>query len=222
VSSEISSDYLNSKLQAVSQDPNINAPSSTEPTGIDYFGGDFDSENLQEDAAPATMERLSKLAQKARDLEAKILKDAVALEELKGEHDKITKRFIPGIMEELGMAKFTLTDGAEVKIKESVNASISAENKPEAFAWLTKNDFDGIIKTKVQAEFGRGEIESARKALAAIQSAGFDAAIDQSVHPMTLKSFVKERLEAGDSIPIDVFGIFESKEAKITLPKSRK
>jgi hypothetical protein len=33
---------------------------------------------------------------------------------------------------------------------------------------------------------------------------------------------VKERLEHGDNIPIDVFGIFEFKLAKIKLPKPKK
>jgi len=208
VSNEVSVDELNSM---------INAPSSSEPPGIDYFDCPED-----EDAPTATLERLSALAQKARDLEHEINEDTVTLEEKKGQLDKIIKRFIPDIMQELGMSEFKLTDGAQVKIKESIAASISAENKPAAFAWLAEHNYDGIIKTKVISEFGKGEIENANKALAAIQLAGFDASLDQSIHPMTLKAFVKERLEAGESIPVDTFSIFELKEAKITLPKKKK
>jgi hypothetical protein len=188
------------------------------PEGVDYF----DEPNGQDEAPPATLERLTALAAEARDLEDQINADTVALEELKGKHDKITKRFIPTIMEELALEKFTMSDGAEISIKESIAASISAENKPAAFAWLAERNFDGIIKTKVQSEFGKGEIEKARELVARINEAGFDASLDQNVHPMTLKSFVKERLEAGDSIPLDVFGVFESKEAKIKLPKRKK
>jgi hypothetical protein len=198
-------------------DQNINAPSSTEPVGIDYFE---DADTAE--APPATLERLSDLAKQARELEHQINEEVVALEEKKGQLDKILKRFIPGIMEELGMAEFKLTDGASIKIKESIAASISAENKPAAFAWLADHDYDGIIKTKVLSEFGRGDIERAKALMKIIDGNGFESTLDQSVHPMTLKSFVKERLEAGESIPVDLFGVFEIKEAKITLPKKRK
>jgi hypothetical protein len=216
MSKTVDVDALNAKLRNL---PEHGAAGPDEmPPGLDYFEG----ENTQEDAPPATLERLTSLAAEARALEDQIRADTVALEELQAKHDKITKRFIPTIMEELALEKFTMSDGAEISIKESIAASISAENKPAAFAWLESNKFDGIIKTKVQSEFGKGEIDKAKELVEKIHEAGFDATLDQSVHPMTLKSFVKERLVAGDSIPLDVFGVFESKEAKIKLPKKRK
>jgi hypothetical protein len=221
---EVSVDELNARLSQNLNlsDPNVNAPSSTEPFGgaqiIDYWA----EETTQEDTPPATLERLSKLAQEARELETQILHDTSILEEKNGKLDKILRKLIPGIMEELGLAEFKLTDGASIKIKESINASISAENKPAAYAWLTEHKYDGIIKTKVVSEFGRGDLEHAKEALALLQEQGYSANMDQSIHAMTLKAFVKERLEAGDSIPLDTFGVFEFKEAKITLPKKRK
>jgi hypothetical protein len=122
-------------------------------------------------------------------------------------------------MEELGMEEFKLKDGSNISVKNVVMASISEDNKPDAFKWLEDNDFDGIIKTKVLSSFGKGEMEDAKEALDTLQKAGFEATMDRSVHAQTLKAFVRERLEVGDNIPIQTFGVFEYKLAKIVLPK---
>jgi hypothetical protein len=173
-------------------------------------------------AEPVTLERLTKLAEEARQLEKDIDAASVDLAEKQDKLTNILRNIIPSAMEELGMKNFTLADESKVEIKDHINASITEQNKPRAFAWLTEHGFDGIIKTKVASEFGKGEIDDARKALSALQEAGFTGTLDQNVHPMTLKSFVKEQLEEGNSIPLDVFGVFEFKEAKITRPREKR
>lgn len=173
-------------------------------------------------AEPVTLARISKLAEEARDLEQEMERIGIELAEMQDKHNSIMRNILPDMMLELGMKDFTLTDGAKVAIKESINASITEANKPAAFAWLEEHNFDGIIKTKVMTDFGKGEIDSARKALETLEQAGFSAAMDRSVHAMTLKSFVKEQLEEGNAIPLDLFGVFEFKEAKITRPRARR
>lgn len=173
-------------------------------------------------AEPATLERISQLAETARRLEQEMERLTIELAEKQDRHSNIMRNIMPDMMLELGMKDFTLTDGSKVAIKESINASISEANKPAAFAWLEEHSFDGIIKTKVSADFGKGEIDGARKAVEALEQAGFSAAMDRSVHAMTLKSFVKEQLEEGNAIPLDLFGVFEFKEAKITRPRARR
>ncbi|QJB22102.1 hypothetical protein XccvBFoX7_gp44c [Xanthomonas phage FoX7] len=186
---------------------------------IDYFS-DAPSE---EEAPPATLERLTALAVEAKELEEDISQKLVALEELGSKLTKIKRDLIPSVMEELAMQSFILADGSKIEIKNVINASISEVNKAPAYNWLEENDFDGIIKTKVSAEFGRGEMVNAKAALAAMEAAGFGGSLDRSVHNATLKAFVKEQLEKGEvSIPLDLFGVFEFKEAKITLPKKPK
>jgi hypothetical protein len=184
---------------------------------IDYF----DDVGMGEDGAvqPATLERLTALATEAKRLEVEIIEESEELGKKQGKLDAILKNFIPSIMEELGMEEYKLSDGSSVSIKKVIHASISDENKPDAFKWLEDHDFDGIIKTKVLSSFGKGEIEDAKEALETLQEAGFEATMDRSVHAQTLKAFVKERLEAGDSIPIATFGVFEYKLAKIVLPR---
>lgn len=204
-------------------DPYDGAPSSSEPPPLDYFD-DLGDAAVQ--AEPATLERLTILAQNSRDLEREIGDRTVELAELQAKYDKIMRDQIPTIMEELGMAEFKLTDGSVVSWKEDFRCGLTDERKPVAFAWLEEKGFDGIIKTKVLSEFGKGEMERAKEAQAALEKAGFGASLDRSVHPMTLKSFVKEQLEEGNSaLPMETFGVFPFKQAKIKLPavkKSRK
>lgn len=186
---------------------------------IDYF------EDAQAPVAdePATLERLSSLAVEAKALETSIAEMTVALAEEQAKLDKILKGHIPSIMEQLGLEEFKLKDGSKVTVKQDIKCGITEERKPAAFAWLAANDYDGIIKTGIALAFGKGEIADAERAIEVLHEAGFDsAALDKSVHPSTLKSFVKERLEAGDNIPLETFGVFDFKVAKIALPRTRK
>lgn len=168
-----------------------------------------------------TIERLTGLANAAQSLQELIDKLVIELAEEQEKLISIVRVQMPNIMEELGMSEFKMTDGRVISIDPKINASIKEQDRPDAFRWMEEKGYDGIIKTKVGAEFGKGEIEDARKALDALQKAGYLASIDRSVHPATLKSFVKERLEAGEVLPPSI-GVFEFKEAKIKSPKKKK
>lgn len=186
---------------------------------IDYF----DDEEIV--AAPATIERLSKLAVDAVALQKEVDEESVALEDKKAKLDKILSRQIPDIMLELSMQQFKMIDGTVIDAKADIRASITVENRLAAWEWLEKNQFDGIIKTKVVSEFGRGELDEAQKAMEELVKLGFEAALDRNVHPATLKSFVKERLAEADSehpFPRDIFSVYEFTTAKIKLPKVKK
>lgn len=179
---------------------------------IDYFA---DLPPMEE-SDPITLERLTMLAADARELTSEIDKDTIALEEKKGRLTRILTERIPNIMDSLGMELFRLQDGAEISVKDDVKCSLSEDRKPAAFTWLEENDYDGIIKTTVTAAFNKGEIEQAKKALEILSASGFLAELDRTIHPQTLKAFVKERLEIADSgFPVETFGVFEYRIAKI-------
>lgn len=195
---------------------------TTDAAPIDYFD-DLEGSGFERvDAEPATLERLTTLAARAKELEAEIATDTTALAEKQAALEKITRAQIPTIMEELGMEEFKLADGSSVSVKNDVKCGITEENKPVAFEWLRKHGFDGIIKTKLTSEFGKGEDARAKAARDTLVKAGFDASVSESVHAMTLKSFVKEQLELGTSIPMKEFGVYEFKEAKIKAPAKKK
>ena len=180
--------------------------------------------DAMEDGAPVekpTLERLTILVKQMRDLSDEIAAAELALSELQRKHAKLEGETIPGIMAELDIAEMKMADGSSLTIKEDFRCSLSEDRKPAAWAWLEDKHYDGIIKTKVVSEFGRGEMEDAKKAIAALEEQGFGAVLDRAVHPMTLKAFVKERLQAGEAIPMDVFGVFPVTKAVVKLPKRR-
>lgn len=186
---------------------------------IDYFEGN--NKEVAE-AEPMTLKRFMSLAEKARVLEQEIIDAGDLLSDKQDNLNKILRDLIPSAMKELGLQEFTLTDGSKIKVEEILHASLSEERKPIAFAWLEERNFDGIIKTNVNSSFGKGETEKAKEALKALTEAGFKASLERSIHAATLKSFVKERIEAGESIPFDVFGVHTFDQAKITRPKQRR
>lgn len=193
---------------------------------IDYF-----DDVEPEQAAPATLERLTQMARQATELEKVIAADDVQLQEKRAELDKILGRLIPSIMEELGMMEFKLADGSLVSIKEDIRTSIKVDDRPAAYRWLETLGFDGIIKMKVQTDLKKGDQEIAGQIVKAIAALGREASVDRSIHPATLKSFVKERMAADsesadvpddERLPLGLFGVFQFKEAKIKLPKAKK
>ncbi|UZS00351.1 hypothetical protein [Serratia phage SMP] len=183
---------------------------------IDFFGA-------LADQAPAedNLIRLSKLVQKAADLKDDFDYHAEKSAEAEEAMKKVLREEIPELMAEIGMSEVRTEEGMLVSVEGKINCAIKAVNKPEAFAWLREHDYDGLIKSKLSVEFGKGEDESAAAAIKALDGVGIVAGVEDNIHPATLKSWAKERVEAGDTLP-ECFSIHEFKEAKITVPKAKK
>jgi hypothetical protein len=168
------------------------------------------------------LEKLIELANELQEKDTDNEKLAFELEEKKAAADKLRRQTIPDLMSRLGIKDFTLTNGSKVDIDHKVRASVSEENRTAAHKWVKDRGDGGIIKTEVSCSFGAGEEEKAKAAAKALREAGFIPSEGERIHPSTLASYVKERLENGDDIPKKTFGVFEYDEAKIKLPKPKK
>lgn len=146
-----------------------------------------------------------------------------ALRVLKEEYRRIEQESLPDLMNELGISEIKLTDGTSVAVEEAVTAQISEDRRPAAHAWLKANGFGGLIKSVVSVAFERGEEEVAQRAAQLLaDETGHTASMEERVHPATLRSFVKEQMEAGKPPPFDVFGINAFNKAKIKAPRAKK
>lgn len=114
---------------------------------------------------------------------------------------------LPDLLREIGLNSFTLEDGTVISIKEEVSAAITEKTKGAALSWLIEHGFGGLIKTEVLARFGRGDHETAMAFAQRISQDHQDVELKEVVHPGTLKSFVKEQMEKGEAIPMDLFNI---------------
>lgn len=175
-----------------------------------------DAENVQSsDEAKASVARLA-------EAQLSLLNEVDNLERLlkekKKELQRVEEHDLPEAMDAIGMAEFKLVDGTKISVNTFYNASIPAERKGEAFGWLDEHGHGSLIKTSVKAEFGRGELEAAKAFLE--YARGFnllseEPTLDQSVHWQTLRAFVKEQVEEGAGLPLDLFGVFIGRKAKI-------
>lgn len=162
------------------------------------------------------LQSLGQLAAAARDLsnQAELLE-----EQLKATNERlriITEKEMPDIMMELGMEQIKLTTGEKLTMSKFYNASIKPEFQDAAFKWLRENGHDAIIKNKVEGSFGKGEDEKFQETMKLLEHTipGVFSA-KTSVHAMTLKSFVKEQIEAGREVPAEPFGIFIGNKVKV-------
>jgi hypothetical protein len=165
------------------------------------------------------LDGVSRLASEAANLEREISDAEQLLKDKKQALHKITDEQLPEALEEMGLQKFTLTDGAEISVKPIYAASIPRDRKDEAFQWLRDHEFGDLVKNNVTVTFGRGEDDIAKEFVGLCGSQGFTPSQLEKVEPMTLKAWLRERVEAGDPIPLDLFGAFISQRATIKRSK---
>ena len=80
---------------------------------------------------------------------------------------------------------------------------------------MREKGYDDIIKNTVGVEFGRGEDDKASAFRAFCETEGYVPDQKTGIHPQTLRAFVRERVENGDSFPMDMFGAWVGQRATI-------
>jgi len=180
-----------------------------------------------EEASATAVEKVSQqglgsvaeIARAIRAAEDRIANVEEQLKEYKKELLKLTDEDLPAMLQELGLSSFSLDDGSTVEVKPTYGASIKVDNRPAAFEWLREHGYDDIIKNTVACSFGRGEDDRASAFAAFAEREGYFAEQKTEVHPQTLRAFVKERVEAGDEFPMELFGAYVGQRAVIKRSK---
>jgi hypothetical protein len=89
-------------------------------------------------------------------------------------------------------------------------------NRDAAYGWLRSNGLGDIIKNDITVSFGRDEDNKAAQYANLAKGQGFQPTQKLKVEPMTLKALVRERIEAGKTMPMDIFNVFVGNRTKIT------
>jgi len=166
------------------------------------------------------LKSIAEIARAARNQEEVVNKLEDQLKAAKRELLKLTDEDLPAMLQELGLSSFELDDGSKVTVRPTYGAHIKAENRETAFDWLRQNGFDDIIKNTVSCNFGRGEDREASEFIDYAQGLGYAAEQKTEVHPSTLKAWVKERVETGETFPMELFGDYVGQRANIVRKKS--
>jgi len=165
------------------------------------------------------LKEISLLAIQQLHLERDIANLELQLEEAKNRLNNISQSRIPEAMMAVGMESFKLADGTMVKVEKFYSGKIPDDKQSEAFAWLRSTKNDSLIKREVKCNFGKGEDRAAAELMELLESRGYSATDKQSVHPMTLKSFIREQFESGSEFPAELFGAYVGNKTKIAPAK---
>tara|TARA_R100000700_G_scaffold40642_1_gene57018 strand:+ start:388 stop:939 length:552 start_codon:yes stop_codon:yes gene_type:complete len=178
----------------------------------------IDFEKDQEEVLTRTkdIKSLSDQVLKLRDLEAEVKSDEERIKTKQKEIARISEDVIPTMLSEMGLSQLKLADGSSVDVKPFYNASISVANREKAYKWLRDNGLGDIIKNDVTVSFGRNEDNKAVDYANLAKSQGFEPTQKLKVEPMTLKALVRERIEAGKQMPMDIFNVYVGNRTKLT------
>ena len=177
----------------------------------------IDFETDQQDVIQKTdnIKTLADQVEKLNSLQQRIELQEDNLKNTKKEFDHLSGEVIPTMMAEMGLSHLKLIDGSSVDVKPNYSASISIANREKAFTWLRDNGLGDIIKNEILVSFGRNEDNKAADYAALAEERGFQPTQKLKVEPMTLKALVRERLEAGKSMPTEIFNVFVGNKTTI-------
>jgi hypothetical protein len=163
--------------------------------------------------------KLSAQVVKLTNLEDELADKETELKELKRKVELVSGEVIPTLMQEMNISTLKLADGTSVEVKPIYGASILVAKREEAFKWLRDNGLGDLIKNEVTVAFGRDEDNKASNYANLAKGQGYEPVQKLKVEPMTLKALVRERLEAGQEMPSDLFNLFTGNRTKITRNK---
>ena len=159
---------------------------------------------------------LANQVKKLRDLEDQVKTEEQALKDKEKEIERISGEVIPTLLSEMGLSSLKLADGSAVDVKPYYAANISVKNREAAYNWLRENGLGDIIKNDITVSFGRGEDNKAAEYANLAKGQGFQPTQKLKVEPMTLKALVRERIEKGVEMPMDIFNVFVGNRTKLT------
>lgn len=134
-----------------------------------------------------------------------------------------TTDIIPTYLQSLGLQEVVLDTGLKVSIATKYFGNISEERAEQAHKWLEDHEFGSLIKTEYNMKFGKGELEQVEKLMVEnfIKENDISHVEKKSVHPATLKAFIKSELEEGHPIPLGLFGVHIVKEIQVGTKQTK-
>lgn len=159
---------------------------------------------------------LSKLCRRQAEYENEVQIAEERLKEYKQRLRNISELEIPEKMMALGVSQLRLADGTVISIDTFYSASITEAHRTEALSWLEDNGYSALIKSEIKVATKKGERDIAERTLELLRQANIPYTNKDSVHPQTLKAFVREQIESGQTIPMDLLSVHIGNRAKIT------
>lgn len=167
------------------------------------------------------IKQLGQLAAQQGLLELQIEDLEAQLKQLKKEHAQYAEKLVPDLLAQIGLKSVTTRGGLTVELKEDIRASIPQDpaKRDVAFGYLHDTGNDGIIKREITIRYGRDEGQFADDLLSKLEELNIKehATIEHewNIHNSTLVAFLKGELKEGKNVPMEAFGAFIQKHAKL-------
>ena len=176
---------------------------------------DFESDQTKLLDKTENIRSLADQVEKLNELQKRIELQEDNLKNSKKQFDYLSAEVIPTMMAEMGLSHLKLMDGSSVDVKPNYSANITIANKDAAFQWLRDNNLGDIIKNEISVSFGRNEDNKAADYASLASERGYQPTQKLKVEPMTLKALVRERIENGKEMPVELFNIFVGNKTTI-------
>lgn len=170
----------------------------------------YDYSEFAEDAATNqddVLGKISKLADNMHALDKEIAEKNLELKKTIDARRQIAEEQLPELFAEVGISEIKTKSGLPLKLTNKVHTNIAKDRKPKAIAWLDENGQGGMVKRKVVIDFDKTQEKKVKALLRLIGKGWPNHRTELDVHSSTVKAFVKKRLESGENIPKDIFGI---------------
>ena len=176
---------------------------------------DFENDQTKMLDKTENIQSLADQVDKLNELQKKIELQEDNLKNSKKQFEYLSAEVIPTMMAEMGLSHLKLMDGSSVDVKPNYSASITIANKDAAFQWLRDNGLGDIIKNEISVSFGRNEDNKAADYAVLAAERGYQPTQKLKVEPMTLKALVRERIENGKDMPVELFNVFVGNKTTI-------
>lgn len=165
-------------------------------------------------------------------LAEKAIKRAEAALDAAKEHKRQLEQIeLPRLFDEAEAGEFETPDGIKGKRtliatgslpkidpKADLETRLAQKSaRDAAVKWLDQNGYGPLIKCTVEAEYDKGDAEKAREVYNRLR--GDNSAVvslTEDIHPMTLQSQMRKRIEEGKDVPMELLGISVVSGVKLT------
>lgn len=180
------------------------AKAKKDATALPYDYSAFNENVVPDDDA---LGKISNYATEMHDLEKQIAEAEQKVKRLQEQHRQIAEERLPELFERVGISEIKTRSGLPLKLKNRVHANLSKDRKPNGIAWLDANGQGGMVRRQVIIDFDKTQADKVEKLLKLIGRGWPNHRTELDVNAQTLKAFIKRQLEAGLTIPRDIFGV---------------
>lgn len=191
-------------------------------------GLDFDTGQESVKRSPRALQSLIDKGNELLDLQDKIDKISVLLQDTQAQASEIANKELPKMMGDLQMTSIGLRDGMTLELQDKLIGSLPKEPaaRAKAFEIIEEREGGDIIKSFLTVGFSKSEYDQAQALQEELKERELPAELEISVNHNTFLAWAKEHLaddsNNDDPLPLADLGLSFIHFARVKEPKRAK